>query len=66
MEKYLFKNWATFPFRRISFEGQMDRYAKVCVVSVDNPQRVLDIIPIYGKEKSSGLCDIINLIISVQ
>lgn len=62
MEKYYFKNWETFPFKRKSFDGQMDRFVKVCVVSVENPQKVLDIVPIYGNEKSSGLRDIIKLI----
>ena len=66
MEKYLFKNWATFPFKRKSFDGQMDRYLKVCVVSIDNPTKVLDIIPIYGNENSSGLRDIINLIYNLE
>lgn len=40
----------------------MDRFAKVCVVSIHNPQKVLDIIPIYGNEKNAGLRDIIKLI----
>lgn len=29
MEKYLFKNWKTFPIKNKSFDGQMDRFAKV-------------------------------------
>lgn len=66
MEKYLFKNWTTFPFKRKSFDGQMDRYLKVCVVSIDNPMKVLDIIPIYGNENSSGLRDIINLVYDLE
>lgn len=66
MEKYLFKYWRTYPFKKKTFEGQMERYAKVCVVSVDNPQRVLDIIPIYGKETSSGLRDIINMFYDLE
>lgn len=62
MEKYIFKNWATFPFKRKTFDGQMDRFLKVCVVSINNPKKVLDILPIYGNEKSSGLRDIIKII----
>lgn len=49
MEKYFFKNWATFPFKRKTFDGQMDRFVTVCVVNAETPQKVLDIIPIFGK-----------------
>lgn len=49
MEKYLYKYWQTFP-KYNSIDGQLDRFAKVCVVSVSNPQKVLDIIPIWGKK----------------
>lgn len=62
MEKYYFKNWKTFPIKNKSFDGQMDRFVKVCVVSINNPDKVLDIIPIFGKESLSGLRDIIRLI----
>ena len=49
MAKFLFTNWETVPFKRKSFEGQLDRYAKACIASVDNPQRVLFILPFFGK-----------------
>lgn len=62
MEKYLLRNWTTFPFKRKSFDGQMDRFVKVCVVSPEDPSKVLDIVPIYGNENSSGMRDIIRLI----
>lgn len=63
MAKYLFKNWETQPFKDISFEGQFDRYAKVCIVSVDNPETIVDIIPIYGKmDDIKGFKQIIQLI----
>lgn len=48
MEQYYFKNWKTYPFKKKSFEGQLDRYAKVCIVSVAKPNEVIDIIPIFG------------------
>ena len=66
MGKYLFRNFATFPFKKKTFEGQMDRYAKLCVVSVDNPQKVLDIIPIYGRDGNAGMGDIIKLIYDIE
>ena len=66
MGKYVFRHFATFPFKRKSFDGQMDRYAKVCVVSVDNPQKVLDIIPIYGRDDNAGMGDIIKLIYDIE
>ena len=66
MEKYFFINWATFPFKRKTFDGQMDRYVKVCVVNAENPQKVLDIIPIYGNEDLSGIRDVIRLIYDIE
>lgn len=51
MGKYKMINWQTLPFKRKSFEGQPDRYAKCCIVSVDNPHKVLDIIPLFGPEQ---------------
>lgn len=51
MGKYKMINWQTIPFKRKSFKGQLDRYAKSCIVSVDNPQKVLDIIPLFGFEQ---------------
>lgn len=66
MDKYLLTNWSTCPFKKKTFEGQMDRYAKVCVVSVANPQKVLDIIPLYGKVNNTGFSDIIKLIYDIE
>ena len=66
MEKYFFKNWKTFPFKKKSFEGQLSRYAKVCVVSVNNPDIVMDIIPIYGEKYNSGLGRVIKLIYDIE
>lgn len=66
MEKYLYKYWQTFPFKYNSFDGQLDRFAKVCVVSVSNPQKVLDIIPIWGKKDEPRLRDIIQLIFKLE
>ena len=66
MEKYLFKNWKTFPFKKKSFDGQLDRYLTVCVVNAESPQTVLDIIPIYGSEKHSDFREIIKLIYDIE
>lgn len=48
MSKFIFTNWETVPFKKKSFEGQLERYAKVCVASIDNPQKVLFILPLFG------------------
>lgn len=48
MGKYKLMNWQTLPFKKRSFEGQMDRYIKCCVVSNDNPEKVLDVICLFG------------------
>ncbi len=66
MEKYLFKNWKTFPFKKKSFEGQMGRFAKVCIASIDNPEKILDIIPLYGKKYDSGIGRVIKLIYDIE
>ena len=66
MEKYLFKNWKTLPFKKKSFEGQLSRYAKVCIVSIDNPDKVIDIIPIYGEKYNTGLGRLIKLIYDIE
>ena len=67
MAKYFLKNWQTFPFKRKSFEDQLDRYAKVCVASIDNPNVILDIIPIYGyRSYNTGLGKVIKLIRPVR
>ena len=50
MGKFKLINWQTIPFKRKSFKSQLDRYAKCCVVSVDNPEVVLEIIPLFGFE----------------
>ena len=66
MAKYLLKNWRTFPFKKKSFEGQLDRFVQVCVVSVENPNKILDVIPIYGKEDDYSFKDIIKLIHDIE
>lgn len=66
MSKFLFKNWKTSQFKKKSFEGQLGRYAKVCIVSVDNPETVLDIIPIYGEKYNSGLGRVIKLFYDIE
>ena len=66
MEKYMLKNWQTFPIKKKTFEGQMDRFVKVCVVSANNPYKILDIIPIFGNEDSCGMRDVINLIYDLE
>lgn len=48
MAKFLLTNWETVPFKKKSFEGQPDRFIKVCVASIDNPKQVLAIIPLFG------------------
>lgn len=62
MAKYIFTNWETVPIKRKTFEGQLDRFVKVCVASVDNPQKVLFILPLFGKENRSGFSNIIEVV----
>ena len=62
MGKYIFTNWETVPFKKKSFEGQLDRFVKVCVVSVDNPQKVLFILPLYGKEGGGGFSHLVEVV----
>ena len=62
MAKYLFTNWETVPFKRKSFEGQLDRYIKVCVASVDKPQQVLMVLPLYGKNNGGGFTHLIEIV----
>ena len=57
MGKYMLTNWQTAPFRKKTFEGQLERYAKACVVSLDNPQQVLAVIPIFG---NAEIIDIVH------
>ena len=66
MEKYLFKNCKTYPFKKKSFEGQLGRYAKVCIVNVDNPEKIIDIIPIYGEKYNKGLGRVIKLFYDIE
>lgn len=49
MKKFKFVHWRTFPIKKESFKGQYNRFALTCVVSVDNPEKVIDVIPIFGK-----------------
>jgi hypothetical protein len=48
MAKYKLINWQTLPFKRKSFDGQLERYIKCCVVSADVPDKVLDVVYIFG------------------
>lgn len=54
MAKYKLINWQTLPFKRKSFDGQLERYIKCCVVSADVPDKVLDVVYIFGNK---GLID---------
>lgn len=49
MKKFKFVHWRTFPIKKESFKGQYNRFALTCVVSVDSPEKVIDVIPIFGK-----------------
>lgn len=51
MAKFKMINWQTLPFKRKSFKGQLDRYAKCCIVSVEAPDTILDIITLFGFEQ---------------
>lgn len=51
MGKYKLVHWQTLPFKRKSFEGQSERYSKCCVVGADNPDKVLDIIYLFGFDR---------------
>ena len=51
MAKYKMVNWQTLPFKKNSYKGQLDRYAKCCIVSVEAPELVLDIVPLFGFEQ---------------
>ena len=62
MAKYLLTNWETVPFKKKSFEEQLDRYLKVCVASVNNPQQVLLVLPLFGKKNRSGFTDLIEVV----
>lgn len=62
MAKYLLVNWETVLFKRKSFEGQLDRYLKVCVASVDEPQKVLFILPLFGNKNGGGFSDLIEVV----
>ncbi|MBQ6186671.1 MAG: hypothetical protein IJK49_01825 [Prevotella sp.] len=62
MNRYCLTNWKTSPFREKSFEGQLDRFAIACVVSADNPNRVLEVVPIFRRESNYGLAKIIGIL----
>ena len=62
MAKFLLTNWETVPFKKKSFEEQLDRYLKVCIASADNPQKVLLTMPLYGKNNRGGYSDLINVV----
>jgi len=62
MAKYLFTNFETVPFKKKYFEGQLDRYLKVCVASADNPQKVLLVLPLFGKDKGRGFNRLIEIV----
>jgi len=62
MEKYYLKNWKTYPFKEKSFEGQLDRFAIACVTSLKAPNLILDIVPVWGRDYSSGMGRFIKLI----
>lgn len=62
MAKYLLTNWETIPFKRQSFEGQLDRYLKVCVASVDSPQQILLIMPLFGTKNRGGFAHLIEVV----
>lgn len=62
MDKFYLKNWRTFPFKEKSFDGQLDRYATACVTSVRNPNKILDIVPVWGRNYNGGMGKLIDLI----
>ncbi len=62
MEKYYLRNWRTFPFKEKSFEKQLDRYAIATVRSVNNPNIILDVVPIWGRNLYGGMGKLIDLI----
>lgn len=62
MAKYLLTNWETVPFKKKSFDGQLDRYLKVCVASFENPQQILFIIPLFGTKNGGGFADLIEVV----
>ncbi|MBQ8709429.1 MAG: hypothetical protein IJ550_02445 [Bacteroidaceae bacterium] len=48
MGKFKMINWQTLPFKKKSFERQMDRYIKCCIVKESEPDKVLDVICLFG------------------
>ena len=62
MGKYIFTYLETVPFKKKSFEGQMDRFLKVCIASANNPQKVLFVLPLYGKQNGGGFRGLIEVV----
>jgi hypothetical protein len=62
MAKFLLTNWETVPFKKKSFEGQLDRFLKVSIATVDNPQKVLLTLPLYGNDYGGGFSHLIELV----
>lgn len=62
MEKYYLKNWRTFPFKEKSFEKQLERFAIATVCSVNNPNVILDIVPVWGRDYNRGIGRYIKLV----
>lgn len=62
MEKYLFTNWETVPFKGKTYDWQLDRYLKVCVASVDNPQKVLCVLPLFGSNRGNSFKPYIEIV----
>ena len=67
MAKFFFTNWRTFLFSQPSYDKQLDRFAVACVVSIVNPNRVLDTVPIYASSSfENGPIRIIKLIHNIE
>lgn len=62
MGKYIIANFETVPFKRKSFEGQMDRFVKIYIASVDAPDKVLAVVPLFGNDNGTGFYDLIKAV----
>lgn len=62
MEKYLFTNWETIPRKGKTADWQLDRYLKVCVASIDNPQKVLFVLTLFGKSNGGDFSRLIEIV----
>lgn len=62
MGKYVFTNLETVPFKTKKYDWQLDRYLKLCIADVDNPQKVLFVLPLYGKQNGRGFSKIIEVV----